>query len=57
MCHHGVSRSASMAYFLLRTSGVGPDKAESTIRQVRPCAKIIRAYRESGEEYLFYENS
>ena len=52
MCHHGINRSASMAYFLLRASGVGPDKAESTIRQARPCAKIVRAYRQSGEEYL-----
>jgi protein-tyrosine phosphatase len=52
MCHHGISRSASMAYFLLRVSGFGADKAESTICRVRPCARIIRAYRESGEEYL-----
>src|ERR1700687_549086 len=52
MCHHGISRSASMAYFLLRASGLGQDKAESTIRRVRPCAQIVRAYRQSGEEYL-----
>lgn len=52
MCHHGISRSASMTYFLLRTSGLGSDKAESTIRRVRPCAKIVPAYRQSGEEYL-----
>ena len=52
MCHHGISRSASMAYFLLRASGLGSDNAESTIRRVRPCAKIVRAYRQSGEEYL-----
>jgi len=52
MCHHGISRSASLAYFLLRASGLGSDKAESTIRRVRPCAKIVRAYRQSGEEYL-----
>lgn len=52
MCHHGISRSASMTYFLLRASGFGPYKAESTIRRVRPCAKIVRAYRQSGEEYL-----
>ena len=52
MCHHGISRSASMAYFLLRASGLGSDKAESTICRVRPCAKIARAYRKSGEEYL-----
>jgi protein-tyrosine phosphatase len=52
MCHHGISRSASMTYFLLRASGLGSDKAESTIRKVRPCAKIVPAYRQSGEEYL-----
>jgi protein-tyrosine phosphatase len=52
MCHHGISRSASLAYFLLRASGLGADKAESTIRQARPCAKIVRAYRQAGEEYL-----
>ena len=52
MCHHGRSRSASMTYFLLRASGFGVDNAESTIRKVRPCAKIVPAYRQSGEEYL-----
>jgi hypothetical protein len=41
-----------MAYFLLRASGLGADKAKSTIRRVRPCAKIVRAYRQSGEDYL-----
>jgi len=49
MCRAGRRRSASMTYFLLRASGLGSDKAESTIRRVRPCAKIVRAYRESGE--------
>jgi protein-tyrosine phosphatase len=52
MCRAGRRRSASLAYFLLRASGLEPDKAESTIRRVRPCAKIVRAYRQSGEEYL-----
>jgi protein-tyrosine phosphatase len=52
MCHHGISRSASLAYFLLRASGFGPHKAESIVRQARPNAKIVRAYRESGEKYL-----
>jgi len=52
MCRAGRRRSASMTYFLLRASGLGSDKAESTIRRVRPCAKIVRAYRQSGEEYL-----
>ena len=52
MCHHGRSRSASMTYFLLRASGFGSNKAESAVRRVRPCAKIVPAYRQSGEEYL-----
>jgi protein-tyrosine phosphatase len=52
MCHYGISRSASMTYFLLRASGVGPCKAESTVRHARPNARIVCAYRESGERYL-----
>jgi hypothetical protein len=52
MCRAGRRRSASMTYFLLRASGFGPNRAESVIRRVRPCARIVRAYRESGEEYL-----
>jgi protein-tyrosine phosphatase len=56
MRHHGISRSASMTYFLLRASGLGSDEAKSTIRRVRPCAKIVRAYRESGETYLRHHN-
>jgi protein-tyrosine phosphatase len=52
MCHHGISRSASMTYFLLRTSKNAPEKAAHLVRKARPRAKIVRAYRESGEEYL-----
>lgn len=52
MCRAGRRRSASMTYFLLRASGVGPRKAENTIRRARPCVQIVRAYRESGEENL-----
>jgi len=52
MCRAGRRRSANMTYFLLRASGVGPSEAEATIRQARPCIQIVRAYRESGEEYL-----
>ena len=52
MCRAGRRRSASMTYFLLRASGVGPRKAETTIRRARPCVQIVREYRESGEEYL-----
>jgi hypothetical protein len=52
MCRAGRRRSASMTYFLLRASGLGPCKAESMVRCARPCAQIVRAYRQSGEEYL-----
>jgi|HubBroStandDraft_6_1064221.scaffolds.fasta_scaffold32309_3 protein-tyrosine phosphatase len=52
MCRAGRRRSASMTYFLLRASGVRQCEAEYTIRRARPCAQIVRAYRESGEEYL-----
>jgi protein-tyrosine phosphatase len=52
MCRAGRRRSANMAYFLLRASGVGPSEAEATIRRARPCIQIVRAYRESGEQYL-----
>jgi protein-tyrosine phosphatase len=52
MCRAGRRRSANLIYFLLRASGVGPSEAEATIRRARPCIQIVRAYRESGEEYL-----
>ena len=52
MCRAGRRRSANMTYFLLRASGVGPSEAEATIRRARPCIQIVRAYRESAEEYL-----
>jgi protein-tyrosine phosphatase len=52
MCRAGRRRSASMTYFLLRASGDAPYKAESMIRQARPCAQIVPAYRESSEQYL-----
>jgi protein-tyrosine phosphatase len=52
MCRAGRRRSANLTYFLLRNSGVGPRKAENTIRRARPCIQIVRAYRLSGEQYL-----
>jgi protein-tyrosine phosphatase len=52
MCRAGRRRSANMVYFLLRASGVGPRKAENTIRHARPCVQIVRAYRLSGEQFL-----
>jgi hypothetical protein len=52
MCHHGICRSASLTYFLLRVSGKSPNKAERRIMTARPTARIVPAYRESGENYL-----
>ncbi len=52
MCHRGICRSASLAYFLLRASGFTHARAESVVLQVRPCAIICRAYRECGEAFL-----
>jgi hypothetical protein len=52
MCHRGICRSASLAYFLLRASGFTRTRATNAILHVRPSAIICRAYRESGEEFL-----
>lgn len=52
MCRAGRRRSANMTYFLLRASGIGQSEAEAKIRRARPCIQIVRAYRESGEQYL-----
>lgn len=52
ICHHGICRSASMAYFLLRASGITSTRAEKAVLRVRPCAIICRAYRECGEAFL-----
>jgi len=52
MCHRGICRSASLTYFLLRASGCTHKRAEKSIRRVRPCAVLCRAYRECGEQFL-----
>ncbi len=52
MCRAGRRRSASLTYFLLRASGTSPSAAENTVLRARPCATIVNAYRESGENYL-----
>src|SRR5712692_4684620 len=52
MCRVGKRRSASLAYFLLRASGMSARRAEALVRRARPCAMIVQAYRESCEEYL-----
>jgi protein-tyrosine phosphatase len=52
MCHHGICRSASLTYFLLRASGLASTRAQNAVLRVRPRAIICRAYRECGEQFL-----
>jgi protein-tyrosine phosphatase len=52
MCHHGICRSASLTYFFLRVSGKSPNRAARQIHKARPSARVVPAYRESGEAYL-----
>lgn len=52
MCHAGLHRSPSLAYFLLRASGVNSGEAKQMVNVARPRAKIIAAYRDSGENFL-----
>ena len=52
MCHHGICRSASLTYFFLRYLGKSRNRAELKIKTARPAARIVPAYRESGEKYL-----
>jgi protein-tyrosine phosphatase len=53
MCHHGMSRSPSLAYFLLRgASGFTHSRAQNAVLRARPRAIIARGYREGGEIFL-----
>lgn len=52
MCHYGMRRSPSMTYFLLLASGTSTQRAATLIVRARPQAKLVRAYRESGEKYV-----
>jgi hypothetical protein len=52
MCHHGICRSASLTYFFLRASRNSRRVAERRVKGVRASARIVPAYRESGEKYL-----
>jgi hypothetical protein len=52
MCHHGLRRSASLAYFLLRVDGLTPACAKSTVLKARPRARIVPAYQDSSEYFL-----
>jgi predicted protein tyrosine phosphatase len=51
MCHHGISRSPSLAYFLLREAGLSIAKAKSTVLKARRCARVVPAYQRSGEDF------
>ena len=51
MCHHGICRSASMAYFFLRLDGFSPARAKSTVLKARRCARVVPAYQRSGEDF------
>jgi protein-tyrosine phosphatase len=51
ICHHGVSRSPSLAYFLLREDGLSIAEAKSTVLKARPQARIVPAYWRSGEDF------
>jgi protein-tyrosine phosphatase len=58
MCHHGICRSPSLTYFLLRgASGFTHLRARNVILRVRPRAVIARAYREGGEIFLALERA
>jgi hypothetical protein len=52
MCRLGICRSASLAYFLLRTSGMSEKQAWTQVSAARPWATLCRAYRDSGDDYL-----
>jgi protein tyrosine phosphatase (PTP) superfamily phosphohydrolase (DUF442 family) len=52
MCHHGICRSASLTYFFLRVSGRSRKGAERRVKAVRASARVVRAYRQSAENYL-----
>jgi predicted protein tyrosine phosphatase len=54
MCHHGICRSSSLAYFFLRSSGKSRAKAELKIKSARPAARVVPAYRESGDSFLHW---
>jgi hypothetical protein len=56
MCHHGICRSPSLTYFLMRGAlGFTHSQAQKAVLRARPCAVIARAYREGGEIFLALE--
>ena len=52
MCYHGRSRSASLTYCILRSSGMTATTAEKRVRAARHNAMLPRAYRDSCERFL-----
>jgi protein-tyrosine phosphatase len=52
MCRLGICRSASLTYFLLRSSGTTERAARRLVVNARPWATVARSYRDSGEEFL-----
>ena len=57
MCHHGICRSASLTYFFLRSAGKSRAKAELAIKSARPTARVVPAYRQSGENSLTWRKN
>ncbi len=55
MCHHGMCRSPSLTHFLLRASGASSKDAERPVLTAKPRARLVRAYRQSAEEFLIGE--
>lgn len=53
MCHHGRCRSASLVYFLLRASDKSPRKEKAGMTMAKATARVVPAYRESCEKYLY----
>ncbi len=56
MCHHGMCRSPSMTYFLLRASGVSHQEAECLILKAKPKARLRKGYTTSGEDFLVWRS-
>ena len=58
MCHHGICRSPSLTYFLLRgASEFTHPRAQKAVLHARPRAFIVRTYREGGEIFLALERA
>lgn len=52
MCHHGLCRSPSLTYFILRASGANPQGAAMRVADARRSARIVSNYRDSSERFL-----